>query len=324
MTDPNQTSACSPCAARSRSRATRRRRSSTATRELLTRDHRAQRPRRRADGELRVQRDRPTSTPSSPPSPPATSASTACRCCARRRSRCPASLPRVIRVLLHYYARQRPRAPARLPGRGAQRCAPIWTRHNRQPSVVRHLHRAPRAHPAYSAGRRQRRRRRARDGDRSRCSPPTSRRSRRCPRVVEAVQRAAGEVNRYPDPGARALRRALSDRYEYPGRQDRGRQRLVRDPAGGGRGAARALHRARLRMAVVLDVPAPRGRHRREGGSRSRSTDDYVHDLDAIAAAITDHTRLVIVCNPNNPTGTVPRVRRDRALPRAGAAATCS
>ncbi|WP_019201714.1 histidinol-phosphate transaminase [Tsukamurella sp. 1534] len=33
-------------------------------------------------------------------------------------------------------------------------------------------------------------------------------------------------------------------------------------------------------------------------------TDGHVHDLDAMAAAITDRTRLVFVCNPNNPTGT--------------------
>ncbi|KAA0024585.1 histidinol-phosphate transaminase [Antrihabitans cavernicola] len=31
---------------------------------------------------------------------------------------------------------------------------------------------------------------------------------------------------------------------------------------------------------------------------------DHVHDLDAIAAAITPRTRLIFVCNPNNPTGT--------------------
>jgi histidinol-phosphate aminotransferase len=31
---------------------------------------------------------------------------------------------------------------------------------------------------------------------------------------------------------------------------------------------------------------------------------DYAHDLDAMAAAITDKTRLVFVTNPNNPTGT--------------------
>jgi histidinol-phosphate aminotransferase len=31
---------------------------------------------------------------------------------------------------------------------------------------------------------------------------------------------------------------------------------------------------------------------------------DEVHDLDAMAAAITDRTRLVLICNANNPTGT--------------------
>ena len=34
------------------------------------------------------------------------------------------------------------------------------------------------------------------------------------------------------------------------------------------------------------------------------NTADARHDLDAMAAAITDRTRLVIVCSPNNPTGT--------------------
>lgn len=32
---------------------------------------------------------------------------------------------------------------------------------------------------------------------------------------------------------------------------------------------------------------------------------DFRHDLDAMAAAVTPHTRLVFVCSPNNPTGTV-------------------
>ncbi|MFA5536385.1 MAG: histidinol-phosphate transaminase [Bacillota bacterium] len=32
---------------------------------------------------------------------------------------------------------------------------------------------------------------------------------------------------------------------------------------------------------------------------------DYVHDLAQMAAAITDKTKLIFICNPNNPTGTI-------------------
>ena len=45
---------------------------------------------------------------------------------------------------------------------------------------------------------------------------------------------------------------------------------------------------------------------------------DETHDLAAMAAAITPRTRLILVCNPNNPTGTVVRERGADRLPRPG------
>ena len=46
-------------------------------------------------------------------------------------------------------------------------------------------------------------------------------------------------------------------------------------------------------------------------------TAGHVHDVDAMAAAVTDKTRLVFLCNPNNPTGTA--VGRDELLRLADA-----
>jgi histidinol-phosphate aminotransferase len=44
---------------------------------------------------------------------------------------------------------------------------------------------------------------------------------------------------------------------------------------------------------------------------------DFIHDLDAMADAITEHTRLVFIANPNNPTGTmVDQATIDRFMDR--------
>ena len=61
-----------------------------------------------------------------------------------------------------------------------------------------------------------------------------------------------------------------------------------------------------------------RSRARRRCGSRWRPA--HRHDLPAMAAAITDATRLIFVCNPNNPTGTALRRRELEAFLDAGAA----
>jgi histidinol-phosphate aminotransferase len=121
--------------------------------------------------------------------------------------------------------------------------------------------------------------------------------------VQEAIQRAIGTLNRYPDPTNSRLRQALSDRYGVP---------AERIAIGNGScdvllAAGEALlepgsevlyawpsfsvypHLAAASGARAIEVPL-------DGDDR--------HDLDAMAAEVTVATRLAIVCNPNNPTST--------------------
>jgi histidinol-phosphate aminotransferase len=123
------------------------------------------------------------------------------------------------------------------------------------------------------------------------------------PAVVEAVTKVLNGVNRYPDPTNAKLRGALSDRYGVP---------ASRIAIGNGScdillAAGEALlepgaevvyawpsfsvypHLAAASGARALEVPVD---------------DNHLHDLDAMAAEITAATRLVLVCNPNNPTST--------------------
>jgi histidinol-phosphate aminotransferase len=121
--------------------------------------------------------------------------------------------------------------------------------------------------------------------------------------VVDAVARAAGGVNRYPDPGARELRKALAARYDF-------------SPSGiaVGNGSCEILLAAAVALLepwseLVYAWPSFSMYPHLGGITDAREvtvplTDDHVHDLDAMLAAITDQTRLLIVCNPNNPTGT--------------------
>ena len=51
---------------------------------------------------------------------------------------------------------------------------------------------------------------------------------------------------------------------------------------------------------------------------------DHTYDLDALLAAVGPKTKIVYVCTPNNPTGTMTSPRRARRVPRRGAPSTCS
>jgi histidinol-phosphate aminotransferase len=134
------------------------------------------------------------------------------------------------------------------------------------------------------------------------------------PGVVEAVTKAAAGVHRYPDMGVVALREALAERYGVS--PDR--------IATGCGSVALAEHLARVtclpgdeivyswRSFEAYPIIAAT-----TGATSVRVPNDAVHghDLEAMADAITDSTRMILVCNPNNPTGTsVRRADLDRFL----------
>jgi histidinol-phosphate aminotransferase len=126
------------------------------------------------------------------------------------------------------------------------------------------------------------------------------------PSVVAAICDAAAGVNRYPDNQATALVDRLAERLAVPPSQlaiGCGSamlcQQLVQATCGS---ADEVLFAWRSFEAYPLITQVV--------GARQRTVPlraDHSHDLAAMLKAITPATRLVFVCNPNNPTGTAVR-----------------
>jgi len=123
------------------------------------------------------------------------------------------------------------------------------------------------------------------------------------PQVVEAVTRVLTGLNRYPDPTNAVLRRALSDRYDVPP------QRIA--VGNGSCDVLLAAGQALLEPGAELvhAWPSFSVYPHLEAASGARAirvplNERHEHDLDAMRTEITAATRMVIVCNPNNPTST--------------------
>jgi len=123
------------------------------------------------------------------------------------------------------------------------------------------------------------------------------------PAVLEAVTKAAVGSNRYPDQYAALLRRRLADRFDL-------------EP--GGIAVSNGSCEILLAAALALCEPGAEILYAWPSFSmypqlaplsgareiRVPLNDAYEHDLEAMATEITAATQLVLVCNPNNPTGT--------------------
>lgn len=139
------------------------------------------------------------------------------------------------------------------------------------------------------------------------------------PGVLETAMAAAAQVNRYPDFGSTELIGEIAGFVGVgPERVAVGTgsvgvlQQLVQATSGPGDEVVFAWRSFEAYPIVVqivgaTSVPVP-------------LKADETHDLDAMAAAITDRTRLVLVCNPNNPTGEmIGREELERFLDRVPA-----
>ncbi|RKR76037.1 histidinol-phosphate transaminase [Frondihabitans australicus] len=123
------------------------------------------------------------------------------------------------------------------------------------------------------------------------------------PAVVE-VLRDSLQVNRYPDAAAVELREVLARRFG-----------VTADEVHVGSGSVAILSQLFLAAAQPGDeiVYAWRSFEAYPGlvtvaGATSVQVPnraDGGHDLDAMASAITERTRIVVVCTPNNPTGEI-------------------
>jgi len=128
------------------------------------------------------------------------------------------------------------------------------------------------------------------------------------PEVIEAASRALSGLNRYPDPTNGALRRRLGERYEV---------RPERIAVGNGScdillAAGQALLEPGAELIYAWPSFSVYPHLAAASGARAVTVDldgAQRHDLDAMAAQITAATRLIIVCNPNNPTSTAVSTR---------------
>ena len=122
------------------------------------------------------------------------------------------------------------------------------------------------------------------------------------PAVLDVLTNPA--INRYPDASATVLRARLAERHGVtPDEVHVGAgsvavlAELISAAAGAGDEVIHSWRSFEAYPGLVTVAGAT--------GIAVPGTPDFRHDLPAMAAAITERTRVIIVCSPNNPTGTI-------------------
>jgi histidinol-phosphate aminotransferase len=124
--------------------------------------------------------------------------------------------------------------------------------------------------------------------------------SAQLPGVREAITAAAGEVNLTKDALATGLAQAIAEHIDVPAGQ------VLAGP-GSGALLQQFLTAFARDGEVVHAWPSFEMYPLLVGNAGARPIAvplrDFTHDLTAMAAAVTDRTRVILICNPNNPTG---------------------
>jgi histidinol-phosphate aminotransferase len=123
------------------------------------------------------------------------------------------------------------------------------------------------------------------------------------PKAADAIRAAVDGLHRYPDGASFELREKLAGRLDVGGDQlvfgagaDEVLELLAKAFLSRGDEAVFAWPSFAMYPIVVQGMGAT--------PVAVRLGADLVHDLPAMAAAVTQRTKIVFVCNPNNPTGT--------------------
>jgi histidinol-phosphate aminotransferase len=121
-------------------------------------------------------------------------------------------------------------------------------------------------------------------------------------RARDAAIGAIGEISRYPDGGAFALKKALCARFGVEPAQlviGNGSNDILELASQAFLAPGLSAVYSRHAFAVYPLATNARGARGIEVAAKN-----FGHDLDAMAAAIEPQTRVVFIANPNNPTGT--------------------
>ena len=124
--------------------------------------------------------------------------------------------------------------------------------------------------------------------------------------ALRAMKKAISEMHLYPDAGGTVLRDRIAEEFELDRNQvilGNGSNEILEFIAHSFMGKDKSIvvseysfivYRLLAKMfgSRVIEVP---------------TKEQFSHDLDAMLAAITEDTSVIIICNPNNPTGTLIR-----------------